>query len=128
MPTAGEGRVSRSQTWLELTRRPSSSVAVTVRPDCVYRREARSRKLWSRPQGRPEAHLCCFGSGLIDLTACVRPVFVIARQGNYLGIDVAVKEVLPSKDYEVSKYFEREWRIMKSVCPRNRCDSVGDQG
>ena len=33
----------------------------------------------------------------------------------YLGIDVAVKEVLPSADYDVAKYFEREWRLMKSA-------------
>ena len=31
----------------------------------------------------------------------------------YLGIDVAIKEVLPSNDYDVAKYFEREWRLMK---------------
>lgn len=35
--------------------------------------------------------------------------------GTYLGIDVAIKEVLPSNDYDVSKYFEREWRLMKYV-------------
>jgi hypothetical protein len=35
--------------------------------------------------------------------------------GTYLGIDVAIKEVLPSTEYDVSKYFEREWRLMKSV-------------
>ena len=35
--------------------------------------------------------------------------------GTYLGIDVAIKEVLPSTDYDVAKYFEREWRLMKSV-------------
>lgn len=35
--------------------------------------------------------------------------------GNYLGIDVAIKEVLPSNDYDVAKYFEREWRLMKCV-------------
>lgn len=34
-------------------------------------------------------------------------------KGNYLGIDVAIKEVLPSNDYDVAKYFEREWRLMK---------------
>ncbi len=34
---------------------------------------------------------------------------------NYLGIDVAIKEVLPSNEYDVRKYFEREWRIMKFV-------------
>jgi LIM domain kinase 1 len=26
---------------------------------------------------------------------------------------VAIKEVLPSDEYDVSKYFEREWRLMK---------------
>ncbi|KAG8747370.1 hypothetical protein FRC11_012403, partial [Ceratobasidium sp. 423] len=36
-------------------------------------------------------------------------------QGVYLGIDVAIKEVLPSKDYDVAKYFEREWRLMKEA-------------
>jgi LIM domain kinase 1 len=35
--------------------------------------------------------------------------------GAYLGIDVAIKEVLPSTDYDVAKYFEREWRLMKSA-------------
>lgn len=35
--------------------------------------------------------------------------------GSYLGIDVAIKEVLPSSDYDVAKYFEREWRLMKYV-------------
>ncbi|KAI0944485.1 hypothetical protein AcW1_002180 [Taiwanofungus camphoratus] len=36
-------------------------------------------------------------------------------KGVYLGIDVAIKEVLPSSDYDVSKYFEREWRLMKEA-------------
>ncbi|KAJ7778473.1 kinase-like domain-containing protein [Mycena metata] len=31
-------------------------------------------------------------------------------KGTYLGIDVAIKEVLPSTEYDVAKYFEREWR------------------
>ena len=35
--------------------------------------------------------------------------------GTYLGIDVAIKEVLPSTEYDVAKYFEREWRLMKCV-------------
>ncbi|KIK17488.1 hypothetical protein PISMIDRAFT_224787 [Pisolithus microcarpus 441] len=34
-------------------------------------------------------------------------------RGSYLGIDVAIKEVLPSNSYNVAKYFEREWRLMK---------------
>jgi hypothetical protein len=44
-----------------------------------------------------------------------RRAALIARStsANYLGIEVAVKEVLPSNDYDVAKYFEREWRLMK---------------
>lgn len=34
-------------------------------------------------------------------------------RGSYLGIDVAIKEVLPSNSYDVAKYFEREWKLMK---------------
>jgi LIM domain kinase 1 len=34
-------------------------------------------------------------------------------KGTYLGIDVAIKEVIPSTEYDVAKYFEREWRLMK---------------
>ncbi|KAF8464815.1 kinase-like domain-containing protein [Gautieria morchelliformis] len=36
-------------------------------------------------------------------------------KGMYLGIDVAIKEVLPSSEYDVAKYFEREWRLMKEA-------------
>jgi len=34
-------------------------------------------------------------------------------KGSYLGIDVAIKEILPSNEYDVAKYFEREWRLLK---------------
>ncbi|KAI0049734.1 kinase-like protein [Auriscalpium vulgare] len=34
-------------------------------------------------------------------------------KGTYLGIEVAIKEVLPSTEYDVAKYFEREWRLLK---------------
>jgi hypothetical protein len=40
--------------------------------------------------------------------------------GTYLGIDVAIKEVLPSNEYDVSKYFEREWRLMKYLALSRR--------
>lgn len=40
------------------------------------------------------------------------PLFTL-HTATYLGIDVAIKEVLPSTDYDVAKYFEREWRLMK---------------
>lgn len=36
-------------------------------------------------------------------------------KAQYLGIDVAIKEVLPSTEYDVAKYFEREWRLMKEA-------------
>ncbi|KAG8908248.1 hypothetical protein FRB99_008313 [Tulasnella sp. 403] len=36
-------------------------------------------------------------------------------KASYLGIDVAIKEVLPSNEYDVRKYFEREWRLMKEA-------------
>ena len=42
-----------------------------------------------------------------------------ATTGSYLGIDVAIKEVLPSNEYDVAKYFEREWRLMKCVSQRS---------
>ncbi|TFK20451.1 TKL/LISK/LISK-DD1 protein kinase [Coprinopsis marcescibilis] len=46
-------------------------------------------------------------------------------KANYLGIDVAIKEVLPSNDYDVSKYFEREWRLMKECRHPNICLFIG---
>ncbi|KAJ7584872.1 kinase-like domain-containing protein [Mycena floridula] len=39
--------------------------------------------------------------------------FGFVYKAKYLGIDVAIKEVRPSTEYDVSKYFEREWRLMK---------------
>src|SRR5882762_8105981 len=41
------------------------------------------------------------------------PCSLFLSAGSYLGIPVAIKEVLPSTDYDVAKYFEREWRLMK---------------
>ncbi|RDB19657.1 RasGEF domain-containing serine/threonine-protein kinase X [Hypsizygus marmoreus] len=46
-------------------------------------------------------------------------------KGVYLGIDVAIKEVLPSKEYDVAKYFEREWRLMKECRHPNICLFIG---
>jgi LIM domain kinase 1 len=45
--------------------------------------------------------------------------------GVYLGIDVAIKEVLPSTEYDVAKYFEREWRLMKECRHPNICLFIG---
>ncbi len=42
-----------------------------------------------------------------------------------MGIDVAIKEVLPSTDYDVAKYFEREWRLMKECRHPNICLFIG---
>jgi hypothetical protein len=51
----------------------------------------------------------------IRVSSSFSPVIVVpyCSAGTYLGIEVAIKEVLPSKDYDVAKYFEREWRLMK---------------
>ncbi|KAJ3564015.1 hypothetical protein NP233_g8565 [Leucocoprinus birnbaumii] len=46
-------------------------------------------------------------------------------KGSYLGIDVAIKEVLPSNEYDVAKYFEREWRLMKECRHPNICLFIG---
>ncbi|KAJ6619017.1 kinase-like domain-containing protein [Mycena sp. CBHHK59/15] len=46
-------------------------------------------------------------------------------KGTYLGIDVAIKEVLPSTEYDVAKYFEREWRLMKETRHPNCCLYIG---
>ncbi|KAF5314336.1 hypothetical protein D9619_011909 [Psilocybe cf. subviscida] len=46
-------------------------------------------------------------------------------KGTYLGIDVAIKEVLPSTEYDVGKYFEREWRLMKECRHPNICLFIG---
>ncbi|KAF4611424.1 hypothetical protein D9613_003788 [Agrocybe pediades] len=46
-------------------------------------------------------------------------------KGSYLGIDVAIKEVLPSTEYDVAKYFEREWRLMKECRHPNICLFIG---
>jgi LIM domain kinase 1 len=48
------------------------------------------------------------------------PSSTLNQSATYLGINVAIKEVLPSKDYDVSKYFEREWRLMRFVHNRSR--------
>ncbi|PBK94280.1 kinase-like protein [Armillaria gallica] len=34
-------------------------------------------------------------------------------KGKYLGINDAIKEVLPSTEYDIGKYFVRKWRLMK---------------
>jgi len=46
-------------------------------------------------------------------------------KGVYLGIEVAIKEVLPSTEYDVAKYFEREWRLMKECRHPNICLFIG---
>ena len=50
---------------------------------------------------------------------------ILPLLGTYLGIDVAIKEVLPSTEYDVAKYFEREWRLMKECRHPNICLFIG---
>ncbi|KAF7307692.1 TKL/LISK/LISK-DD1 protein kinase [Mycena kentingensis (nom. inval.)] len=51
--------------------------------------------------------------------------FGTVYQANYLGIQVAIKEVAPSTEYNVAKYFEREWRLMKETRHPNCCLYIG---
>lgn len=39
--------------------------------------------------------------------------FGVVYHGEYLGTEVAIKEVLPNNTYDVEKYFERECVLMK---------------
>lgn len=39
--------------------------------------------------------------------------FGVVYRGEYLGTEVAIKEVLPNNTYDVEKYFERECVLMK---------------
>lgn len=48
-----------------------------------------------------------------QFVSCLLLLTLTDTIGSYLGIDVAIKEVLPSSNYDVAKYFEREWRLMK---------------
>ncbi|KAF7354495.1 TKL/LISK/LISK-DD1 protein kinase [Mycena venus] len=48
-----------------------------------------------------------------------------SSKATYLGIDVAIKEVIPSAEYDVAKYFEREWRLMKETRHPNCCLYIG---
>ena len=36
-------------------------------------------------------------------------------KSTYLGLPVALKQINPSNEYDVHKYFEREWRLMKEA-------------
>ncbi|CDZ97076.1 kinase-like protein [Phaffia rhodozyma] len=51
--------------------------------------------------------------------------FGVVFRGTYLGVDIAIKEVLPLTDYEVAKYFEREWRIMREARHPNVVQYLG---
>ncbi|KZT31768.1 kinase-like protein, partial [Sistotremastrum suecicum HHB10207 ss-3] len=54
-----------------------------------------------------------------DLTHPFRTIgtgsFGSVYRSEYLGLPVALKQIQPSKDYDVQKYFEREWRLMKEA-------------
>lgn len=40
-------------------------------------------------------------------------LMLLLLQGEYIGTEVAIKEVLPNNTYDVEKYFERECVLMK---------------
>ncbi|GAA6002758.1 uncharacterized protein JCM10292_003002 [Rhodotorula paludigena] len=51
--------------------------------------------------------------------------FGCVYKGEYLGIEVAIKEVLPSKDYDVEKYLQREITLMQQARHPNIVQYLG---
>lgn len=51
--------------------------------------------------------------------------FGVVFRGEYLGTDVAIKEVLPNNTYDVEKYFERECVLMKEARHPNIVQYIG---
>jgi hypothetical protein len=67
------------------------------------------RFLWERIQGCASLGL----THLANLTQFSLTLTLLLLVGSYLGLEVAIKEIFPSTAYDVSKYFEREWRLLK---------------
>ncbi|GJN93933.1 hypothetical protein Rhopal_006992-T1 [Rhodotorula paludigena] len=51
--------------------------------------------------------------------------FGCVYKGEYLGIEIAIKEVLPSKDYDVEKYLQREITLMQQARHPNIVQYLG---
>ncbi len=51
--------------------------------------------------------------------------FGVVFKGEYLGTEVAIKEVLPNNTYDVEKYFERECVLMKEARHPNIVQYIG---
>ncbi|KAH8914320.1 kinase-like protein [Atractiella rhizophila] len=51
--------------------------------------------------------------------------FGCVYKGKYLGMTVAIKEVLQSTEYDVQKYFQRECKIMQEACHPNVVQYIG---
>ena len=51
--------------------------------------------------------------------------FGVVFSGEYLGTQVAIKEVLPNNTYDVEKYFERECVLMKEARHPNITQYIG---
>ncbi|SGY19948.1 BQ5605_C017g08401 [Microbotryum silenes-dioicae] len=54
-----------------------------------------------------------------------RGSFGCVYKGEYLGLEVAIKEVLPSGEYDVDKYFRRECKIMAEARHPNIVQYLG---
>ncbi|SCV73010.1 BQ2448_6935 [Microbotryum intermedium] len=60
-----------------------------------------------------------------DWTRLGRGSFGCVYKGEYLGLEVAIKEVLPSGEYDVDKYFRRECKIMAEARHPNIVQYLG---
>ncbi|SCZ94173.1 BZ3500_MvSof-1268-A1-R1_Chr12-2g03735 [Microbotryum saponariae] len=60
-----------------------------------------------------------------EWTRLGRGSFGCVYKGEYLGLEVAIKEVLPSGEYDVDKYFRRECKIMAEARHPNIVQYLG---
>ncbi|PPQ69353.1 hypothetical protein CVT25_004745 [Psilocybe cyanescens] len=117
--------ISIFKPWQELC---TSADGPSPSPE-LPRRPARLPLPLSTPQPSPDPLNAPIHSTVLDIKGDWKKLgsgsFGNVFKGTYLGIEVAIKEVLPSTEYDVAKYFEREWRLMKECRHPNICLFIG---
>jgi len=81
---------------------PSSSSDLRDAPNRISRVIGRS---WDLDPSEISTKVCCVER---VPSPCAHGSAGLRTAGTYLSIDVAIKEALPSTEYDVAKYFERE--------------------